>query len=136
MAFINAFIMKAVSQYFRDGDSRHQVISNDHDISNMDISVDDGDQNLDLSNQLKIRPVPVLFTDRYRWLLQRQDAMSSASSSHERCDSERICSIHDSCISLNEKPSGMERTTLYTSSVEDNVSLDDASLYTISKDAM
>jgi hypothetical protein len=67
LALVNTFVTKAVFQYFRD-----QVDSNEEDIDAAileDAEPDTVDKN--------IRPVPVLFTDTFRWLLRRVDSIQS-----------------------------------------------------------
>jgi hypothetical protein len=63
LAFINTFVNKAVAQYFRDiGTTIPYVDSTEED---------GGDEVLSLENDGNetIQPVPVLFSDRFRWCL-------------------------------------------------------------------
>lgn len=82
LALINSFVMRAVSQYFRDCttsplENLHHVqrekLANFNDLD--DIESINQDEPLEVG---KIHPVPVLFTDQYRWFLQREDAPSSS----------------------------------------------------------
>ena len=63
LAFVNSFVTKAELQYLRDADTP-QV--REYESSILD----------DAAIRRLIRPVPVLFTDTFRWFLQREDAMS------------------------------------------------------------
>lgn len=69
LAFLNTFVIKAVSQFFRDKEAlaRSQDTCECPSIEEDDIS--------DITK--KITPAPVLFTDRFRWLLCREDVMQS-----------------------------------------------------------
>jgi hypothetical protein len=58
LIFINSFVMKAVSQYFRYGDAS-LLFSTRGQNKTFDGSVD----------KRAIHPVPVLFKDRFRWFL-------------------------------------------------------------------
>lgn len=64
LAFVNSFVTKAVSQYVRDASDSPQVP--EYEGSMLD----------DATIRRSILPVPLLFTDTFRWFLHREDAMS------------------------------------------------------------
>jgi hypothetical protein len=66
LAFLNAFVMKAVRQYDRDKES---VASSSEIPSKLGSNEDDLEH-----MRSKIHPVPVLFSDTFRWLLQGENA--------------------------------------------------------------
>lgn len=69
LALLNSFVMKAVAQFFRD--------TQDEDEPPV-ILDDSADESADYATAVdKIQPVPVLFTDTFRWFLHRQDKSSS-----------------------------------------------------------
>jgi hypothetical protein len=76
LALMNSFVMKAISQYFRE---IHFTCIQDvfnEDISNLEGSSDTEENgSSEALAKSKIHPVPVLFTDRYRWLLRREDEL-------------------------------------------------------------
>jgi hypothetical protein len=70
LALINTFVLKAARQYDRDksqcgrfNQHNDKVLSTDFDAVEADIA----------QTRNNIHPVPVLFTDTFRWLLQRED---------------------------------------------------------------
>jgi Paraquat-inducible protein A len=66
LALVNSFVTKAVFQFFRD----HAESSEDDDVVMVeDIEADSVDRH--------IKPVPVLFTDTFRWLLRRADRIQA-----------------------------------------------------------
>jgi hypothetical protein len=70
LALLNTFVMNAVLQFFRDKDAEAETSVGD--------IFPDGTDEMDLSDAMKsIKPVPVLFTDRFRWFLNREDAVLS-----------------------------------------------------------
>jgi hypothetical protein len=77
LALINSFVMKAVSQYFRD---IHFTCIQDVVGAKSSTFEHPDFQEESFSTETiaksKIHPVPVLFTDRYRWFLRREDEMS------------------------------------------------------------
>jgi hypothetical protein len=88
LALTNSFIMKAVIQYFRDSDSTSLREPNPKVENIDDFKFEDG-TSIDSSEKEKIHPVPVLFTDRYRWFLYREDTMwASRQSSNSECCAE------------------------------------------------
>ena len=78
LALLNAFVTKAVIQYFREDDSvdkRRRISNNNSDLSitNSSYSEDEGNDGsavADAGFSARIQPVPVLFTDTFRWLLR------------------------------------------------------------------
>ena len=67
LAFVNTFVKRASSQYLRDVDARDAPVLHTHEKEH-EIEVDDA--------KALITPVPVLFTDRFRWFLVRDDSPS------------------------------------------------------------
>jgi Paraquat-inducible protein A len=86
LALLNTFIMRAVVQYFRDKENEAR---RGQDLAKLEALSDDiGALSPEEVTQAKsgISPVPVLFTDTFRWCLMRHDAaisMRSSSSSDE-----------------------------------------------------
>ena len=80
LALLNSFTGKAVYQYFRDRDpskkSFRDVVS-DTGLTNAD-SDEEQDDVVDAGFAARIQPVPVLFSDTFRWLL-RTDSKSKGS---------------------------------------------------------
>jgi hypothetical protein len=71
LALLNTFVMRSVTQYFRDVDSRTIEVSKL-------TPGRDGEEVEDLQQAIqRIKPVPVLFTDAFRWLLTREDSDAS-----------------------------------------------------------
>jgi hypothetical protein len=73
LAAVTSFVVKAVTHYFRDMDPHQNPFLGVNAIKDVESASDDLDDNIseDIST---IRPVPVLFTDRYRWFLHRETA--------------------------------------------------------------
>lgn len=97
LAILNTFVMKAVAQFFRDGDSASNgtteqgpVLTDLRELAEYETSDTE-------SSSEGIRPVPVLFTDRFRWLLRREDAMP------ERNKSNPVSEIHEYPVEPMEK---------------------------------
>ena len=82
LALLNSFVMKAVSQYFRDCTaSPLETLHNmqGEELANFDDRADIESINQDEPLEVgKIHPVPVLFTDQYRWFLLREVIPSSS----------------------------------------------------------
>jgi hypothetical protein len=76
LALLNTFVMKAVVQYSRDKDDLEKTILDEEEASSRssetlpDTSFED---NSSSSPNDRIHPVPVLFTDTFRWTLRRED---------------------------------------------------------------
>jgi hypothetical protein len=70
LAFLNTFVMKAVVQYFRDKEEEDRLM--EEGVSKVD---DTTLYSMDSAVLKKIRPVPVLFTDTFRWILRREDGV-------------------------------------------------------------
>jgi hypothetical protein len=79
LALLNSFVMNAALQYFRDKDS---AVAERHLAERkLEGSVADDMEELNVGEMReKITPVPVLFTDRYRWFLSREHAMVAIAS--------------------------------------------------------
>lgn len=81
LALLNSFVMSSTSQFFHDCD-RYQIVcvqeQTDGDVEYLDdfIEFEESFQS-DTARKQTIHPVPVLFTDRYRWFLHREDAVPS-----------------------------------------------------------
>lgn len=77
LAVLNSFTTKAVQQYFRDHNPNiksFRADASETDLTNVDSS-EDGDEEASTTQDgvgftARIRPVPVLFTDTFRWLLK------------------------------------------------------------------
>jgi hypothetical protein len=73
LALFNAFVVKAASQYVRDMDDKH-ILSPSYDCKDENIEkVEEGQLSEDYIPPSSIHTVPVLFTDRFRWFLYRED---------------------------------------------------------------
>jgi hypothetical protein len=70
LALLNTFVMKAVVQYFRDKEEEDRLM--EEGMSKVD---DTTLYSMDSAVLKKIRPVPVLFTDTFRWMLRREDGV-------------------------------------------------------------
>ncbi len=74
LAFLNAFVNKAATQYFRDMEKSIPLVAGVHksgDLAATDMVV----------VEESIRPVPVLFTDTFRWFLRGVESGFSSDSS-------------------------------------------------------
>jgi hypothetical protein len=79
LSLVNSFVSKAVIQYFRDKKEEKKLISGGSAnflLRNNDVYHHDSNVDYDA----KIRPVPVLFSDSFRWLLIRDDARVGSNS--------------------------------------------------------
>ena len=75
LALLNTYVMKAVIQYFRDAEkSSSDELAIAQPLSEDEISYQSDTDAL----SKKIRPVPVLFTDKFRWLFVREDAIGGS----------------------------------------------------------
>jgi len=78
LALVNTFVTKAMRQYFRDESElyrkRQTEIIEVHASSRLS-SAEEGQEGeeTNTSSETAIRPVPVLFTDTFRWLLRQRD---------------------------------------------------------------
>lgn len=84
LALVNAFVMKAVSHYFRDlnGKTSYHAPETISDLNALESYEEETGPDKSIVES-DIHPVPVLFTDRFRWFLYREDAMVSRQSSRE-----------------------------------------------------
>ena len=73
LGFFNSFVNKAVIQYFRDMEEKAPRDLEQN--SDTDFSADDV-----VTVSKEIRPVPVLFTDNFRWFLQGRNTESTSAS--------------------------------------------------------
>ena len=76
LALVNMFVMKAASHYFRDEDGKAKLIETAtlSDLGALEAHEDDTVSGA-LIDDNAIHPVPVLFSDRFRWFLCREDSM-------------------------------------------------------------
>ena len=72
LALLNTFVMKAVTQYFRDKKEQERVTTEDNPSSakQTDSMVL---YSMNEHSRGRIHPTPVLFSDTFRWLLRRED---------------------------------------------------------------
>ena len=84
LALVNTFVTKAVFQYFRDSDlvqsKRMTADGNVSDSGLTNADSDEGDEAAvaDAGFTARIQPVPVLFTDTFRWLLRADISLPSS----------------------------------------------------------
>lgn len=134
LALINAFVMKAVSQYFRDIHfTCIQDVINEKTLTTEDPDFEEENGSFETSAKSKIHPVPVLFTDRYRWFLRREDEASLSRESENPAhssDSFEPESIYDTEAGLEAETKCWETDSRKAESDVFDISLDDASLYT------
>jgi hypothetical protein len=135
LALTNSFIMMAVIQYFRDSDSTSLREPNPKVENIDDFEFEDG-TSIDSSEKEKIHPVPVLFTDRYRWFLYREDIMLS---SQWPSISEKAVPVYQDSSSDSLEDTRVYNLTRNSDFGRDNehqcpadVSYDDASIFTSS----
>ena len=85
LAVINTFVMKAVAHYFHDKEGARTVHSFGektaglNDIGEIEMTESEEDK----AKRQEVHPVPVMFTDRFRWLLYREDVMVLRQSSSQ-----------------------------------------------------
>jgi hypothetical protein len=100
---VNGFVMNAVSQCFREleTDWSHFVSINEKDVETCE-----SEDSIEASKSLVLVPVPVLFTDRFRWLLQQKVAThqtpgiieSESSKTHEVLEARELSHGHGCCL--------------------------------------
>lgn len=155
LALINSFVMKAVSQYFRDCTTSPLEVLHNMQREKVANFIDIGDiENVDRDEPLevgKIHPVPVLFTDQYRWFLQREDTSFQNSDSFDNSDGIKDSdsfgdsdgmkepSYADSTQFTEDVGPNHTRNTLYVENGRkiiglEEQSFDDASIYTYNTD--
>lgn len=76
LGFVNSFINKAVLQYFRDMEDKVPMDMEQN--SDTEFSTDEV-----VAMAKEIRPVPVLFTDNFRWFLRGTESPSVNTSGNE-----------------------------------------------------
>lgn len=101
LALLNTFVVKATVQYFRDTD---ELEENEKEIDEERCLMSDYCSNIEvngseLNTSERIHPVPVVFTDTFRWLLRRQDDLVRGSQG--RIIPEIIC---ESNVCLQQNP--------------------------------
>jgi len=96
LALLNAFVNSAVGQFFRD----KEVEGSGEDHFSV-TECETGDEDAKVS---QLQPAPTLFTDKFRWLLCREDAaMDRRVSTLEHLSDESGCKSN---IYLNEEDKG------------------------------
>eukprot|EP00536_Pseudo-nitzschia_multiseries_P018323 jgi/Psemu1/321305/estExt_fgenesh1_pm.C_23840001 len=88
LALVNTFVSKATRQYFRDQDELYKRREIEKYTSSLQIAEEGQETTADDSSKT-IRPVPVLFTDTFRWLLRQDDTNERLSSKGTIVDSSR-----------------------------------------------
>merc|ERR1711957_1120709 len=83
LALVNSFVTKATKQYSRDQVELHRQ----SEIKEHSLQLEEGKEGDVDSSEITIHPVPVLFTDTFRWLLRRDEAGTNNhdSSCQESC---------------------------------------------------
>eukprot|EP00980_Cylindrotheca_fusiformis_P014861 scaffold4056_cov115-Cylindrotheca_fusiformis.AAC.5 len=77
LALLNSFVSKAVRQYFRDKKEERNLLMG----HGAEFQIRDSDAESDSTSVDKTpRPVPVLFTDTFRWMLIRDDSRIGSNS--------------------------------------------------------
>jgi Paraquat-inducible protein A len=76
LALSTSFVAKSVKHYFRDVDPYQNPFLGIDAIKDVELASDDIDQK-SKEDITAIHPVPVLFTDQYRWFLRREVAIKS-----------------------------------------------------------
>lgn len=76
LASITSFVSKAVVHYMRDMDPQQNPFDSSGATNDVESASDFSDEKK-LDDPSTIQPTPVLFTDRYRWLLHRETALKS-----------------------------------------------------------
>jgi len=81
LTFLSSFVCKAVVQYLRDEADTQLQGKGDFNSSFSDGTShsDDDDTTTDTGVAANIHPVPVLFTDSFRWMLKASNSVSSSS---------------------------------------------------------
>jgi hypothetical protein len=78
LALINTFVIKAVVQYFRDNDElEKECLGDEEKCSNSDDTLNSEVDPYEFHACERIHPVPVLFSDTFRWLLCREGDLIS-----------------------------------------------------------
>jgi uncharacterized paraquat-inducible protein A len=95
LALLNTFVSKAVKQYINDKSTlERQVLDEKIESDLRELDDEEGSPDTDTDNDSKsndgasitIHPVPVLFTDTFRWLLRRDElSASSCRASEVQC---------------------------------------------------
>jgi len=88
LAFLSTFVTKAVIQYLRDqGESEKKLRDEEDSLYGSDYTAPSDDDNMeDKGMSARIKPVPVLFTDTFRWLLYQENNHWGLPDSHLHWD--------------------------------------------------
>jgi hypothetical protein len=103
LGFLHTFVVKAVTQYERDASQLHTPLE-DTKFGDNESGMSHEEYNKAIS---KIDPVPVLFTDRFRWVMRREDAVIS-SRARRGLDERSKLGVDDGFPS--DEPSVLERS--------------------------
>ena len=76
LAFLNSFVCKAVVQYLRDEAEEKDDLNSS--FSDGTSHSDDDEEAVDTGVAASIHPVPVLFTDSFRWMLKASNGVASS----------------------------------------------------------
>jgi hypothetical protein len=81
LALINTFVNKAVVQYFRDkNELERQAIYDEEESGNLEGRPNYEEEDVsDDDVMTRIHPIPVLFSDTFRWLLRRDGSVAASS---------------------------------------------------------
>jgi len=125
LALVNMFVTKAVSHYFRDMDGKPNLRAQERlsDLDALGAHEEDGANPDETIDEAAIHPVPVLFTDLYRWFLYREDVMLSRQSSADAApgsDQLESESVTGTKLSANNGSDQDERDTRRMESSEDD----------------
>lgn len=131
LALLNTFVSKAVAQYFRDKKEEKNLILGES--TEFVLNGNDTDQGTESStdSHTRIHPVPVLFTDSFRWLLLRDDARVGSNSFHAAFGNQKITSrfsnasatandVESNNSSIEEGPDEGDSSSANDSSAVDN----------------
>jgi hypothetical protein len=128
LAVLNSFVMGSTSQYFRDDDTKRHSASNMpekklSDDDDLDDLLEFEDAMLEATfNKYAIHPSPVLFTDKYRWFLHREDARRTSMMAGSLEGSHPHSVVKPSRLESQYNEHGGEQTSL-----DDNMYFDEES---------
>jgi hypothetical protein len=103
LGVLHSFVVKAVAQYERDASQLHTPMD-DTKLGDSESGMSHKEDDEAIS---KIDPVPVLFTDRFRWVVRREDAVVS-SRARRGLDERSKLGVEDGFPS--DEPSALERS--------------------------
>jgi hypothetical protein len=103
LGVLHSFVVKAVAQYERDASQLHTPLD-DAKLGDSESGMSHEEDDETIS---KIDPVPVLFTDRFRWVVHREDAVISSRARRGRDERSKL-GVDDGFPS--DEPSAPERS--------------------------